>query len=181
MTTHNFDKSLSDANEASDQPWWEAVYRQAFPGFNTMMRVTDNDWGQRKGHDRVITLSSGKSIRIDEKIRYRTWTDVLLEEWSCIETKAPGWTERDLECDYIAYAFVDSRVCYMLPFQQLRRAWLTNKDKWKQQYGSRPTKSERNGRTYTTIWTPVPIAVVLLGIQNSFWTNWGESQLEIRF
>jgi hypothetical protein len=35
--------------------------------------------------------------------------DFLLEYWSDYERRSPGWIEKDLACDFIAYAFVPSR------------------------------------------------------------------------
>ena len=51
----------------------------------------------------------------DEKVRAEDWPDILLEQWSDEDRRAPGWVQKPLACDYIAYSFAPSGVCYLLP------------------------------------------------------------------
>ena len=69
-------------------------------------------------------------LKIDEKIRVKAYGDILLEVWSDYDRKKPGWIKKDLECDYIAYAFKQTMLCYILPFQQLRKAFETHGEAW---------------------------------------------------
>ena len=62
--------------------WWTDVYRGAFPDLLSMTNVRKDGWAQRGGIDRVLTLSSGKTITVDEKVREKVWPDILLERWS---------------------------------------------------------------------------------------------------
>ncbi len=82
MAVHNFNSDLEYSHSQSDAPWWEEVYRQAFPNFAGMVCVRNDGWAQRGGIDRVITLTSGKTLTIDEKVRREVWPDILLERWS---------------------------------------------------------------------------------------------------
>src|SRR5690606_6534418 len=122
MVVHSFRESLERSNGYVDAPWWGEVYARAFPGFTSMMSVREDGWAQRGGIDRVITLKSGKTLTVDEKVREKSWGDILLERWSDERRGTPGWIQKDLACDYIAYAFAPDRRCYLLPFMQLRRA-----------------------------------------------------------
>ena len=118
--THDFKQSLELSQATADEPFWEDIYRRAFHGFASMVSVRDDGWAQRGGIDRVITLNSGKTITVDEKLRETDWPDILLERWSNEARRIPGWVQKDLACDFIAYAFRPSRTCYLLPTLSVR-------------------------------------------------------------
>lgn len=174
MALHNFYEDVEWSERQSDDPFWEVVYRQAFPDFASMTSLKGKNTGQLAGIDRVIQLTNGKTLNIDEKTRKKSWTDVLLEKWSSIEHKRPGWIEKDLACDYIAYAFLPGQVCYMLPFIQLRRAWIKHGVKWERDYGTIKARNEG----YTTVSVPVPIGVLLQAMTDALWTCWGTRLFE---
>ncbi len=104
MTTHNFRQSMAWAKRYEDAPWWENVYREAFPSMLRMEYEYDA-LAQRRGIDRRIYLKSGKQYVIDEKVRGKDYSDILLEYWSDYEHRIRGWAVKDLDCDFIAYAF----------------------------------------------------------------------------
>jgi hypothetical protein len=58
------------------------------------------------------------------------WPDILLEQWSDEARRVPGWVQKPLACDFIAYAFAPSRRCYLLPVALLQRAWRLNGREW---------------------------------------------------
>ena len=60
---------------------------------------------------------------VDEKVRTNDWPDVLLERWSDEARRIPGWVEKPLACDFIAYAFAPAGTCLLLPVAALQRAW----------------------------------------------------------
>jgi hypothetical protein len=113
MTVHNLNTSLAYARRWTDAPWWEQVYREAFPSFEGMVAIHRMGSGQRDGVDRLIALTNGATIKVDEKVRDKDYQDFCLEYWSVkhktdSRQNAPGWIAKDLRCDYIAYAFVPS-------------------------------------------------------------------------
>lgn len=167
---HNLHKSLEQSKQYENAPWWEEVYRKAFSDFLSMQSHSHDGWHQRAGIDRTIMLSSSKVLKIDEKVREKDWGDFLLEYWSSIEHKNPGWIEKDLDCDYIAYAFAPSKTCYLLPFQQLRATWAKHKDEWINNPDYRETRAKNEG--YTTIGVAVPIMVVLKSILEAQIITW---------
>jgi len=172
---HNFAESLAKSHEQADAPWWSEVYATAFPGFSTMVSVRTDGWAQRGGIDRVITLTSGRTITVDEKVRDKQWPDILWEFWSDKDRKVKGWCAKDLACDYIAYAFIPTKTCYLLPTLQMRKAWQLFGKEWVKRAsvgedGYRIVDAD-NG-SYITRSVAVPIAVTLKAIQQAAIIKW---------
>lgn len=163
IVTHDFKEQLAYSEQASGEAFWDAVYRKAFPNMvNHMLASGDHD-SQRRGIDRVVMLSNSKTLYIDEKKRKKDYPDILLEYVSCDTTNAPGWMEKDLAIDYLAYAFMPSQRVYLLDWLMLRRAWARYSEEWKETYGYVPAKNV----SYTTFSVPVPINVVLSATKNA--------------
>ena len=119
---HDFQERLAYSHAQEEAAWWEDVYRAAFPSLAAMVSVRADGWAQRAGIDRILTLNNGKVIKIDEKVRSRDFPDFALERWSNEANKKPGWTQKPLDCDFIAYAFVATGMCYLLPILLLQKA-----------------------------------------------------------
>jgi hypothetical protein len=160
-TVHSFADSLAWSQAQESASWWNDVYRKAFPGVAAIVSVHDDGWAQRAGIDRVITLKSGKVIKVDEKVRSKDWPDFALERWSDEARKSPGWIQKPLDCDFIAYAFVQSGLCYLLPTLLLQRAWREFGRSWAESYG----EIRAQNRGYVTVCVPVPKPVVLDAIR----------------
>ena len=150
---HDFNEKLEESIKASDEPFWDAIYKKAFPNMVNHMLADADTQSQRMGIDRVILLANGKTIFIDEKKRTQVYDDILLEYMSIDTTGAPGWIEKDLAIDYLAYAFMPNQTVYLFPWDILRRAWLHYKDKWMDTY----LKVPGYNATYTTWSVAVPI------------------------
>lgn len=127
---NDFNRQLTWSEAASGEPFWDAVYRKAFPDLVNHMQCKGDTTSQRLGIDRAIHLSSGKTLYVDEKKRDKDYGDMLLEYISVDRTGAPGWIEKDLQIDYLAYAIMPTHRCYLFPWAMLRRAWLYYKDAW---------------------------------------------------
>lgn len=138
----------------------------------SMNSIRDDGWAQRGGIDRLIVLASGKQVLVDEKVRYKEYDDIALEYWSSRERKIPGWVAKDLACDYIAYAFVNSQRCYLLPFLQLRKAWAEHHRQW---VGRFP-KVEAANDGYTTVSVAVPIDTLMRAIQSTLLVRWVDEE-----
>jgi hypothetical protein len=174
---HDFKTSLARSHEYEDAPWWEDVYAKAFPGYAAAISVRADGWAQRGGIDRVITLKSGKTVTVDEKIREEDWPDILLERWSDRDRKTPGWIQKDLACDFIAYAFVPTQRCYLFPFLTLRAAWILEGRRWCELAqdklgGFSGVLAKNNG--YTTESIAVPTDILLASIRQAMVVTWGE-------
>jgi hypothetical protein len=169
VVVHNFAESLARSHSYADAEWWHDVYRTAFPSMRASVSVRDDGWAQRGGIDRVLTLSSGRTITIDEKVREKDWPDILLERWSDEARKTPGWVQKPLACDFIAYAFVPSQTCYLLPTLTLQRAWFCFGREWVESYPE--VRAQNNG--FVTVSVPVPIAVLFNALSDAMRIEWG--------
>jgi hypothetical protein len=172
VTVHDFQECLRKSEAQTDAPWWGQVYRSAFPGFANMVCVRKDGWAQRGGIDRVVTLSSGKSLWVDEKIREKDWPDILLEAWSDAGRRDLGWAAKPLACDFIAYAFVPSRTCHLLPVLPLQRAFKQHGKHWHEVYGYVRAHNHCEGRTWTTLSVPVPIDELYLALTCALQVRW---------
>jgi len=173
--SHNFAESLARSHAQARAPWWREVYATAFPGFSVMSSVHNDGWAQRAGIDRVITLESGRTVTVDEKVRDKAWPDILWEYWSNRERKVAGWCAKDMACDYIAYAFIPTKTCYLLPALQMRKAWNTHGDEWinkAQTYTDGYRIVDADNGTYTTRSVAVPITISLSAIQEASVVKW---------
>lgn len=161
MTVHGFNERLAFSHSYDNAPWWREAYQMAFgPRFRDMASVRQDGWAQRAGIDRQVYLTDGTVLKIDEKVRSKEYPDILLEKWSDRDRRVPGWIQKDLSCDYIAYAFVGSKRCYLLPFLLLQRAWRIHGEQWRSNFGVVPAQNVG----YVTESVPVPINVLIAAI-----------------
>jgi hypothetical protein len=165
---HDFAQSLAASHAQADASWWLDVYRRAFPAMRAAVSVRDDGWAQRGGIDRVITLSSGRTITVDEKVREKDWPDILLERWSDEARETPGWIQKPLACDFIAYAFIPSRTCYLLPTLTLQAAWRLYGREWIEKY--RTVRAKNDG--WVTASIPVPRDVLLSSLSDAMRVEW---------
>jgi len=156
IAVHDFDERLRYSEAASEEPFWDAVYHKAFPTLVNHMLCSGDTQSQRLGIDRLIVLSSGKVLAIDEKKRSRDYPDILLEYLSNDTTGAPGWIEKDLQIDYLAYAFMPSQRVYLYPWEMLKRAWRNFRDEWLDLYKIPPARN----KGYRTHSVAVPISIL---------------------
>jgi hypothetical protein len=129
--THDFAEDLGWSQAASHEPFWQAVYEKAFPDMIANVLAAGDTQAQRHGIDRWIHLSTGKVLAIDEKKRSEDWPDVALEYRHEGKVEMLGWIEKPLLIDFLAYAYMPSKTCLLLPWQLLRRTWLAHRDEWK--------------------------------------------------
>lgn len=115
MKFNNFAECLEESHKAEDLPFWEQVYKRAFPTMIAMLNHRKDGDHQRAGIDRSIILENSKQLLIDEKIRGRNkitrkvYNDIALEYLSDKDKNTPGWVCKPLLADYIAYAMLS---CY---------------------------------------------------------------------
>jgi len=157
---NDFQADLAFSHSAEDSEIWKTIYTKAFPGLQSFINTREDGELQRSGIDRTLVLKSGKAIYVDEKVRREDYGDILLEYTSNDTRNTPGWCEKPLFCDYIAYAILPSKMCYLMPVEPLQTAWHRNKDDWLYCFG---TKAAQN-RGYRTLNCPVPINVLFKAI-----------------
>lgn len=170
LKEHSFHEDLAYSHSQADHPMWHQIYRQAFPTMRAMVDVRQDGWAQRGGIDRVVTLNCGRTVTIDEKVRRMAFKDIHLE-WGHEFGNGrlePGWIEKDLACEYIAYAWQPLRIGYLLPFLQLREAWRRNGERWKGAFYQAEAKNCR----YVSIGVCVPIREVLRHVCEAMYVSW---------
>jgi hypothetical protein len=172
MIIHNFADSLRLSHSQANAPWWEPVYRQFFPTFQTMVDIRQDGWAQRGGIDRIVILAGGKQLLIDEKVRSANWNDVLLEYWSDRDRRIKGWIAQDLAIHYLAYAFIPSQKCLLFPFDLLRRAWFLNRRRWIHSGEYRQVEAFNKG--YVTVSVAIPTAELLDVVKNTMLATWND-------
>jgi hypothetical protein len=157
---HTFRSSLAASHSASDMPFWEECYKKAFPTMIGMHDHRQDGPHQRQGIDRSVVLGNGKTLWIDEKVRFTTYEDIVLEEWSSWERKVPGWVAKPLFADYIAYAIAPLGKCFVLPVLQLQQAWRVRGELWRSLYRRIPVPNAG----YTTVCWAIPVPVLFQAI-----------------
>lgn len=164
---NDFKTDLAWSMSASTEDFWDAVYRKAFPNMVGHIANPDDGIAQRQGVDRHIFLANGKTINIDEKKRREVWSDILLEYVSNDQTNAPGWMDKDLSIDYLAYAFMPTKCCHLLPWPTLRLAWLKHRTDWLSTYPTVPAKNIG----YTTLSVAVPIKKLYVALVGAMYVD----------
>lgn len=180
MTVHNFKASMETSNHIANASFWDTVYEQAFGGsVASIVNIEKDGWAQRGGIDKIVTLSTGKVITIDEKVRQPNpktgedyLKDIALEYLSDKKRKTIGWVEKPLACDYIAYVWEKSQRGYLLPFLTLRKAWCKNGTAWKKLYHLSEAKNEFNGNRWTTVSCCVPKEILLAAMNRAMFVEW---------
>lgn len=164
---HDFYTCLKRSHAYSEASWWQQVYNNAF-GECKLTSINEDGWLQRNGIDRLVEIKGGRVVSIDEKVREKDWNDILLERWSNRERKTPGWVQKPLRCDFIAYAFAPSQTCYLLPFLTLRTVWARNGREWIRKY---PKILARN-YNYTTECIAIPIDILMKKLGDAMKVEW---------
>lgn len=164
---HDFRAQLRFSQQSSCEGFWDAVYRKAFPDMEWHRACIENTTGQRLGIDRLVYLQSGRVLSVDEKKRRVFRSDIALETISNSTSRSLGWMNKDLQIDFLAYAFMDRRLVYLFPWPMLRRAWLHYRKRWaematRKAKGFRWIKAHNHG--YDTICLCVPIRVLLRAV-----------------
>lgn len=176
---HRFAHSLALSQDSSRRPFWEQVYRDCFPGFLSMTTIEPDGIAQRAGIDRIVTLSTGKHIYIDEKYRNQPHEDICLEVWSDVERGVHGWLQKEVWSDFVAYAIPAFKRCYLLPTLQLQAAWRRRESEWRERAdhkfnGFRWIRAENatNGRTWTTESIAVPFELLFTALDCELRVSW---------
>jgi len=124
---NDFSVDLEYSLDSSEDKMFNEFYYKAFPNIKEIEFCEDME-RQRKGFDKIIHFNNGNWFAIDEKKRRVDYGDILLEIWS-VDNRKRGWLYT-CQCDYIVYAIMPTKKIYLLPTLLLKKAWITNKDKW---------------------------------------------------
>lgn len=124
---NDFKTDLEWSLDSSEDELFNDFYYKAFPNLKEIEFCEDME-RQRKGFDKILHFKNGNWFAIDEKKRRVDYGDILLEIWS-VDRKKRGWLFT-CQCDYIVYAIMPTSKIYLLPTILLKKAWITNQNKW---------------------------------------------------
>ena len=160
-SVHSFQNDLQGSETDELQKWWERRYKR-FPGIVSLVRNQADNEAQRRGVDTLVFTANDRVFRIDEKCDTYPPKNYFLEYVSVDRFGAPGWIEKPLSCDFIAYGFINHNRCDFLPWPLLQLAWQQNGELWKRTY--RPSSVQNS--SYQTKGVPVPRGVVWNAMYN---------------
>ncbi len=157
MKYKEFSVDLAYSLEERDNEMFDGLYSRIFPGLARVELVTDIS-KQRLGIDKILHFSSGFQVTIDEKKRRTDYGDIALELRHEYDNgaKTKGWL-LNCQCNYVVYAIMPSKKVYLLPSLLLKKAWLTHRREWRQDY----EEISSLNRGYKTISLPIPTEVLL--------------------
>ena len=168
---HNFADALKEENSDREAWHWKFLYEQLWDGYATIehIELVDDLGRQKAGIDKVITLRTNKGNivfkNIEEKYRKRDYGDILLEIYSAVEYRTPGWAvDPDKKSDVLVYAVPtsDGIVYYVCKYPELRQWLMSNRSELSEIY---PKKRANNG-TYTTVNIAIPTEVVKANVSS---------------
>lgn len=187
MNHNDFQKQLEQSHLDSQKPYWEEIYRQAFPNYEQSALCQANGQNQASGLDRAIFTTDKTIIKVDEKVRKRNaltgkvYDDIALEFISDDVLNTPGWVCKKLTADFIAYAIEPLGICYLLPIEPLQDAWRRLSQAWMNDPKHKKIKAiNKRGYTYYTHSLALPpsvLATANIGMRVFTFTPYGESQL----
>ncbi len=154
---HDFKERLAFSEQHQHDDFWIAIYKKAFRNMVSQMSCYGDNQSQRLGIDRIIHLSSGKTLNIEEKLRETVYDDICLEYLSNDRTGAIGWIEKELLTDYFAYAFLPIKKVYLFPWVMLQRAWFNKKHEWLSFFKC----NTADNKTYKTHFVSIPINILI--------------------
>lgn len=149
---HKFDESHF-LSELPDE-FVDSFYQSAFPDMVRHEYITDIE-RQKAGVDRIVYLASGDVVHIDEKVRYKYRPDFLLEVGHT--NNMIGGMQKELDIDYMAYIWKESRDGYLLHWGDLFKQYHLNEQRWIQAYGIKRAENV----SYDTLSVAVPKHIVL--------------------
>jgi hypothetical protein len=118
-------------------------------------RVVDIE-EQKKGKDVVITLSNGKIVVLQFKIRSKDRDDILIEYRHDFSSgyQKPGWIDLPSAADYLIYCMPGK--LYRVEYKTLHSFWSLNKKALIEKYSIPPAKN----KDYITRNVAVPVRVL---------------------
>jgi len=148
----------------------DGCYQIHFGNVSEIVRPKDRE-RQLAGIDVIIKFNDCRTpIYIDEKIRRKDYGDFLLEEYSDFDNRTPGWLLSQKKTHYIAFVWPDMQKLILFPYETLRKAFLSNKDRWLSGLNLQRVFAKNKG--YTTSNIAVPKQELFDAFWRSSWIVW---------
>jgi hypothetical protein len=123
MTIHDFHESNKIANSKSIIEELTRFYKKYIS--DKIRRTAGKSEENIHGVDVVVG-----QYKIDEKIRLEDYGDFLIERWSNVRTKKPGWTFDKTKITDIIVWVVPNKPFKLIPYELLRRAVERLEERW---------------------------------------------------
>lgn len=163
---HKFENSHRREQKTSREPFVSIAYEK-YVADVYLKGIIDTQWiqngRQERGIDKILTLSDGSKLAIEEKFRYRGYNDIALEIYSSFENKAPGWAVKEIEADIVAYWIVPDHRVLIFNSNQLRSVLREHRTEWERLAATRQNGfryADAKNPTYTTRSLCVPLIVM---------------------
>lgn len=155
---HEFRSSLEI--ERQGRALLDAGYRQIFGGLVEDRHLMRSRAHQLGGVDVLLFLRTGRTLAVDEKVRSYgvPSADVALEIEHVYPdgSTRPGWLVKPSSTDFIAFAWLEDSVVWLLPLQGLLSAY---ERRWKDDRGLKRIEARNRthvGERYITRSVVVP-------------------------
>ncbi len=166
MILHDFDEKFTFSQSLMQNDI--EIIKQAFPKCINVIKTNEDI--DKTGIDYIAELQGGAKINIDVKRRekgaLRFWKhnepELALETWS-VYKKKPGWSVSDISNVHFILFVFDKSDCdkyYLLPYQQLRSAFIKNYRDWIKRFD----KKQQYSGDWTSEAVFIPVSVVIEAI-----------------
>lgn len=128
------------------------------------IRVETRKKEQGEGIDVWVRLSSKKILKIEHKVRpfilSTKYSDIQLEYKHTYKNEkfmSTGWMERNLKCNYLLVCYYPDKICFLIPWKELRKVWKKHRKEWIEKYTCYPPA---DNKTYDSWCAGIPVEVL---------------------
>ncbi len=154
QTIHDYNQDIkkSERNAIPD-----SFYQSLFGAGIEIRTIPRNHKLQTKGRiDKLIKLPCGKIITIEEKVRFKQYPDLLIEEYSSEEKKTDGWINKPTLAEYLVYYFKNTGAALIYKMPDLQNEWKERQDELK----ALGTERRAFNTNYTTLNWSIPLDAI---------------------
>jgi len=150
---HDYYQSLKQSEAVIPDNFYQSIFGRSsivktIPA-NTQLQMIH-------GIDKTIILPNQSTVNIEEKIRYKDYSDFLIEITSNVELNTPGWIEKESLADYLVYFIQPTKTVYVMKFKDIQAEWRKHKLLWSMLF---PTHTTYSRTSYGNIYTVKNIAI----------------------
>lgn len=166
---YSFDKKLIASKGVIESCDVGEILRLRLPG--CVKAVPTSSEVDRTGVDWLATLSSGRVVGVDVKIREKDCMrfgsdDVALETWSVVGSHV-GWTRDEAKvCEWVLWVWKDTGRFFLVPFLPLCSVFGQHWESWGSTYKRRTQRTTRDYRSWESECVFVPRTVIVDAISD---------------
>lgn len=169
--SYSFEKKLIASKGVIESCDVGEILRLRLPG--CVKAVPTGSEVDRTGVDWLATLSSGRVVGVDVKIREKDYLrfghdDVALETWSVLDSRV-GWTrDQSKACDWVLWVWKDTGRFFLVPFLPLCSVFVQQWEEWRENYrtATQRTPETPKFKSYQSECVFVPRTVIVDAISD---------------